>query len=115
MKSFLPLYIYIISIIFTIFYDLFLSNGVNYLTYNKRVQGATVINISGAFIWGIFIFVANSYQYNTLAWALLIISIVSSTMVIICNILNVDLGLDYYMISPNNNQPNTQNENTKQN
>jgi hypothetical protein len=59
--------------------------------------------------------VANSYQYNTLAWALLIISIVSSIMVIICNILNVDLGLDYYMISPNNNQPNTQNENTKQN
>lgn len=94
MSNYLTLYIYIISVFFTIIYDLYISNGVNYITYNKRSNITTMFNIFSSFIWGLLIFLANYHNFNLLSWTLLIISFISFIMVIISNNLYLDLQLD---------------------
>jgi len=64
------------------------------LTYNKRSNITTFFNIIGSFIWGLLIFLANYHNFNLLSWTLLLISIISIIMVIVCNNMNIDLELD---------------------
>ena len=94
MSRFITLYIYVIFSLFCIIYDAAISNNINYIIYNRRNKGITVINFLGSFVWGLLIFLANYYNFNIVSWILLIITIISSVSVIICDAIGVDLYLD---------------------
>jgi hypothetical protein len=104
MSKFITLYIYAIFEIFCIIYDAFLSNDINYITYNKRNNEITVLNVIGIIFYGLTIYLASYSNFNILAWVLVLISVVSKLSVIICDALRIDLYLDYMCYSPENKE-----------
>ena len=104
MSRFIALYIYIIFSVFCIIYDAFISNDINYVTYNRRNDVITVINVVGSLIWGLLIFLANYYNFNILAWVLLAITVVTCVSIIICDAIGIDLYLDSMLFVSNDNE-----------
>jgi hypothetical protein len=94
MRNFITLYIYTIFSILCIIYDSFLSKDINYLIYNKRYKDITVCNVSGSILLGLTIFLACYSKFNILAWVLLLISVISGVLVIICDVIRIDLYLE---------------------
>jgi hypothetical protein len=93
MSNYFTLQIYVICIIFTIIYDVFFSNGVNILNYDKHSMTYTIISLFCSFIWGLLIFLANYHNFNILSWVLLIYAIFSFILVIIFDQLYINLHL----------------------
>ena len=102
MSNFFTFQIYVVSIIFTIIYDAFINNGINYINYVPNNGLMTFLNLLFSFFWGLLIYLANYHNFIILSWILLLFAIFSFIFIIICNFLNIDLYLqDVYITNKN--------------
>ena len=104
MNKYFTFWVYTFLVIFTYFYDLFLGNQINPISYDKRRNYMTILYLISNITWGLIIFYCNYANYNILSWVLLMIYFIPMIIVLICDAIKINLYLNFDEPPPPNHK-----------